>query len=97
MPQVGRPWDKVYSEIASGIVETIVQGRISRMRVPDRRFGVVLKVNTTLEEHTGERLEVYGSRSVYAVAKRQLSRRELRTHGLRGSAGTRTLARGPRS
>jgi hypothetical protein len=33
--------------------------------------------------HANERLHLYGSRSVYALAKQQLSRRELKAHGLR--------------
>jgi hypothetical protein len=65
------------------ILETIVQGRVHRRRVPDRRLDVVMKLRTALDEHADERLHLYGSRSVYAVAKRQLSRREIRAHGLR--------------
>ena len=65
------------------ILETIVQGRMCRRRVPDRRVDVVMKLRTAIDEHADERLHLYGSRSVYAVAKRQLSRRELRAHGLR--------------
>jgi hypothetical protein len=65
------------------IVETVVQGRVSRKRVADRRFDVVMKQQTSLEEHADERAHLYGCRSVYAVAKRQLSRREIKAHDLR--------------
>jgi len=79
-------WFEVHVEPlpAIQIVETVVQGRTRRTRVPDRRFDVVLKVKTSLEEHVDERQDMYGCRGVYAVAKRQLSRKELRAHGLRG-------------
>jgi hypothetical protein len=65
------------------ILETIVQGKVHRKRVHDRRFDVVMKLNTALDEHVDERLHLYGSRSVHAVAKRQLSRREIQAHSLR--------------
>jgi hypothetical protein len=64
------------------IVETIVQGRVRRTRVPDRRFDVVIKLRTAFDEHTDKRVHLYGSPSLYAVAKRQLSRREIKAHGL---------------
>lgn len=68
---------------AAQIVETTVLGKVCRKRVPVRCFDVVRKLSTSLEQDDRERVRLYGSRSVYAVAKRQLSRRELKLHGLR--------------
>jgi hypothetical protein len=78
-------WFEVHLESlpAVQIVETVVQGCIRRKRVFDRRFDVVMKHKTSLEEHADERAHLYGPRSVYAIAKRQLSWRELKAHDLR--------------
>jgi hypothetical protein len=65
------------------IAETVVQGRVRRSRVAERRFDVVLKIRTALDEDGAHRRHLYGSPSVYAVSKRQLSRKELRAYGLR--------------
>lgn len=68
---------------AAQIVEAIVEGRVQRKRVPNRRFDVVMKLRTALSEHVDARERLYGSRSIHAVAKRQLSRKEITTHSLR--------------
>lgn len=65
------------------IVETIVQGRVRRKRVADARFDAVLKTRTRLDQDDADRRNLYGSPSVYAVSKRQLSRKELRAYDLR--------------
>ncbi len=64
------------------IIETIVAGQVRRQRVWDRRFDIVIKLRTAVDEHVDERTHLYGSRSLYAVAKRQLSRKEIKAHGL---------------
>jgi hypothetical protein len=68
---------------ATQIVETRAEGKVCRKRIPAPRFDVVMKLPTALEDDDRERVRLYGSPSVYAVAKRQLSRRELSRHGLR--------------
>lgn len=78
-------WFAVHVESlpAVQIVETVVEGCVCRKRMADRCFDVVMKQKTSLEEHADERMHLYGSRFVYAVAKRQLSRREIKAHDLR--------------
>jgi hypothetical protein len=68
---------------ATQIVETSTQGRVFRKRVPVRRFDVVMKLSVALEDDDRERVRLYDSGLVYAVAKRQLSRKELDLYKLR--------------
>lgn len=60
----------------------VVDGQEKRSKL-ESRFDVVLKRKTSRFEEEKERSRLYGSEALYAVAKRQLSRRELRVHGLR--------------
>jgi hypothetical protein len=64
-------------------VVTMDSPRRTRMIV-DARYDAVLRRKTSLA-HTDsqERKRVYGSCDLYAVSKRQLSKREIKAHGLR--------------
>jgi len=66
------------------VIEVNVNGRWMRKRVADARFDIVLKRATSRIQHhdAEEREALYGSATVYAAAKRQLSRREKKAHGL---------------
>jgi hypothetical protein len=67
------------------IVEHITDGKSCRRVIAPPRFDVVLRRHisrtTSAEAQQCERL--YGSRELYAVSKRQLSSREIKTHHLR--------------
>jgi hypothetical protein len=60
-----------------------VNGQKKRSRKPEMRFDTVLKRTISGLDERDERIKLYGSDALYAVSKRQLSRRELRDHGLR--------------
>lgn len=71
------------------LVETVVNGSLRRCWRADRVYDAVLRcfVRRDRHDHTerqrffyGERQ--HGARDVYAVSKRQLSRREIEAHGL---------------
>jgi hypothetical protein len=144
--QVGRPWNKVFSEISAGIdrrntvqqhiyqhidgfiaidvgvrdgqlvdlrsagafansfgalrQELYVDPRTGLIRVNkeyrsrhrqivelpasrEKRYDVVFRQMLSRYQQSGERERVYGSCGLYAVSKRQLSKRELKAHGLR--------------
>ena len=66
-------------------VVSIVSGR-RRTKVSVRsRYDVVLRRETSRSQYddSQERKRVYGSSDLYAVSKRQLSKREIKAHGLR--------------
>jgi len=63
---------------------TIESGCLCRKKVViERRYDVVLRRKINRYCDSGERERVYGSSDLYAVSKRQLSKRELKAHGLR--------------
>jgi hypothetical protein len=66
------------------VLERNVNGRLIRKRVAEPRFDIVLKRSTSRVQHgdADERAALYGSMTLYAAAKRQLSRREKGAHGL---------------
>jgi len=64
--------------------EVVVRGRRVQRRVPNGRFDVVMKraISRDSHEDAKEQGRLYGSQNVYAVSKRQLSRREKKRFGL---------------
>ena len=73
-------------------VQKEIEGRLCRSRTSDRVYDVVLRCAVQRErpDHVGRQTYFYGkarnglyAREVYAVSKRQLSRREIESHGLR--------------
>jgi hypothetical protein len=79
-------WFRVLVEILpkDRVVETVVNGRRGRHATAEARYDVVLRQSTSrVMRADSERHHLYGSRDLYAVAKRQLSKRELKAHGLR--------------
>ncbi len=60
-----------------------VNGQKKGSRNPEARFDAVLKRTISGLDERDERIKLYGSDTLYAVSKRQLSWRELRDHGLR--------------
>ena len=67
------------------VVEKTVDGRKAQRRVADWRFDVLLKRATSRlrYEDRAERMRLYGANDVYAVSKRQMSRREIKGNDLR--------------
>jgi len=62
--------------------------------VLERRYDIVLRRPINRNEDASDRGRVYGSSDLYAVSKRQLSKRELKAHGLRSTTGPPTEQRG---
>jgi hypothetical protein len=72
------------AEVPAGrAVERVVQGQCKKKIVYDRRYDVVLRREISLYEDAQERERLYGSAAMYATSKRQLSKREMKVHGLR--------------
>jgi hypothetical protein len=72
------------AELPAGrVVERIVDGQRKKRIVYDRRYDIVLRREVMLYMDSQERERLYGSVELYAVSKRQLSRREMKAHGLR--------------
>lgn len=66
------------------VVETSVDGKRREHATAESRYDVVLRQTTSrVMRADSERYELYGSRDLYAVSKRQLSKRELKVYGLR--------------
>ena len=64
-------------------IETrVVEGQPRRVPVSDPRWDVLLRKYASRKDYYAG-LEEYGTRGLYAAAKRQLGRRELRRYGLR--------------
>lgn len=61
----------------------VVDGQKNRSREPGSRFDAVLKRKVSRLDDRDDLIELYGSDTLYAVSKRQLSRRELKAHDLR--------------
>lgn len=68
---------------AGRAIERIVDGQCKKRIVYDGRYDVVLRRQITLYTDAQERERLYGSVEVYAVSKRQLSKQEMKAHGLR--------------
>jgi len=68
---------------ADRVVERIIDGERKRKVAVERRYDIILRRDINRYEDSGERERVYGSRELYAVSKRQLSKREMKAHGLR--------------
>lgn len=69
-------------------------GRCKGKVVLERRYDIVLRRPINRNEDASDRHRVYGSTDLYAVGKRQLSKRELKAHGLRSTADSSTEKRG---
>lgn len=74
------------------MVEKVIDGRLCRSRASDRVYDAILRCQVQRErnDHVDRQIYFYGkgccgrgAREVYAVSKRQLSRREIESHGLR--------------
>jgi hypothetical protein len=65
------------------VVEREIGGERKRKVVVERRYDIVLRREVSRYDESVERERVYGSRELYAVSKRQLSKREMKAHGLR--------------
>jgi hypothetical protein len=65
------------------VIERRVDGQCNKRIVYDRRHDVVLRREVMLYMDSQERERLYGSAGLYAVSKRQLSKREMKAHGLR--------------
>ena len=68
-------------------IERRVDGQCQRKLVYERRYDVVFRREISLlsdsHQRERERERIYGSNAVYAASKRQLSKREMKAHGLR--------------
>lgn len=64
-------------------VVSVVHGRQRTKVIVESRYDAVLRRETSRSVHGDERQRVYGSGDLYAVSKRQLSKREIKVHGLR--------------
>jgi hypothetical protein len=72
------------AELPAGrVIERRVGGQCKKRIVYDRRYDIVLRREVMLYMDAQERERLYGSAAVYAVSKRQLSKREMKAHGLR--------------
>jgi hypothetical protein len=83
--QLGGVWFHVVvdTQPTERVVEVLFAGRLQK-RVVRQRHDAVLRKEIS-QATAGERLrcaELYGSSGLYAVSKRQLSKRELKAHGL---------------
>jgi hypothetical protein len=79
-------WFRVVVDVLQNarVVETIVDGKRRKHVSSESRYDVVLRQSTSRGMRAdSERYRLYGSRDLYAVGKRQLSKRELKAHGLR--------------
>ena len=59
-------------------------GACKKKVVLEERYDVVLRRRISRYQESAERERLYGSCDLYAVSKRQLSKREMKSHGLRG-------------
>lgn len=78
-------WFEVRVAVLPSEFVTIVvaDGQKKRTRKTESRFDVVLKRRISRLDERDKRIKLYGSDTFYAASKRQLSRRELKAHGLR--------------
>jgi hypothetical protein len=79
-------WFRVVVDVLPNarFVETIVDGKRRKHISSASRYDAVLRQITSRGMRAdSERYGLYGSRDLYAVSKRQLSKRELKAHGLR--------------
>jgi hypothetical protein len=67
------------------VTHAIVKGRHIRKVRAEPRYDVVLRKLVSRERDDEERVFVYGAADLFATNKRQLSRRELKDHGLSSS------------
>jgi hypothetical protein len=96
--QIGRPWNKVFSEICAiwfsvevdvlpeeRLVDRVIDGNLHRKMTAESRYDVVLRKNVsrTVRAESRQQEYLYGSSSLYAVSKRQISAREIKAHCLR--------------
>lgn len=65
------------------VIEQKVGRECKKRFVAEKRYDIVLRRKVSRFEVDGERGRLYGSSSLFAVSKRQLSKRELKAHGLR--------------
>ena len=83
--QLSGEWFEVRVAVlpSESVTILIVDGQKRRSRKAESRFDVVLKRRISRLDERDARIKLYGSDTLHAVSKRQLSRRELKTHGLR--------------
>ena len=67
------------------VTHAIVKGRRMRQVRAEARYDVVLRKLVSRERDEEERVFLYGAADLFATKKRQLSRRELKDHGLSSS------------
>ena len=67
------------------IVEKIIDGKTHRHMIAEPRYDVVLRKTVSQSDQRDLRQckQLYGSNNLYAVAKRQISTREIKAHQLR--------------
>jgi hypothetical protein len=70
---------------AAIVTHAIVKGRHLRQVRAEPRYDVVLRKLVSRERGEEERVFLYGAADLFATNKRQLSRRELKEHGLSSS------------
>jgi hypothetical protein len=64
------------------VTHAIVKGRRVRQLRAESRYDVVLRKLVSRERNDEERMFLYGAGHFFAMSKRQLSRREIKSHGL---------------
>lgn len=64
------------------VTHAIVKGRRVRQLRADSRYDVVLRKLVSRERDDEERIFLYGAADLFAISKRQLSKREIRDHHL---------------
>jgi hypothetical protein len=66
-------------------IEEVINGEARRCVVAEPRYDVVLRrhISRAMSDELRECKRLYGSDDLYAVRKRQISRREIKMHGLR--------------
>ncbi|MEJ0040250.1 MAG: hypothetical protein WDO68_30195 [Gammaproteobacteria bacterium] len=67
------------------MTHAIVKGRRVRQLRAESRYDVVLRKLVSRERDDEERMFLYGADGLFAISKRQLSRREINDHGLLAS------------
>ena len=80
-------WFRVGVEVLprERIAENVVDGKLHRRVTAEPRYDVVLRktVSRATQADLQQCKHLYGSNDLYAVSKRQISAREIKTHQLR--------------
>lgn len=85
--------DGIWFQVTVGVLpvgrarEMAINDPLERSAIRDKRYDAILRREVARnDEHSTERQRIYGARNRYGISKRQLSKRELDGHGLRGPA-----------